>query len=878
MKENIKIGARILSYEALEKLLPSYENIFKQIESIRSMAYDVHKVEQERNKNKSYINKYKEFDTQYNNVFSVLGGRGSGKTSALLTIKHKIMNKNSQDIILPLIVPENMGENSDVLGWLFAQFEKEVNNLERILKRNNGNTKKLDSLSNANEYFEECRLKEKTLLSKKFDELIKHYTFINSDYREIMLNQYDTLNSYVKNSKNILAPEDELVIKFEEFINELLIVKKACNEIEGMTVYNEERQKALIFVFFDDVDLSNYRCEEVLNVILRYLSNSNIVVFVAGDYDTFSEILTINNLDKYKLLKIDLDTEFYNGKTCLEVRQALTKDILKKVMPPALRYYMPILTNKAKSEFVYSTEDTKKNTNYLTLKELILQKFIIENDENSIKDKSFFYYNGQLIEDYFLIFDENARGLMNVYYFLNNLEFSKFPGEDKSYEEKEFCNSLKDFLNVIIESSSVFSLYRDTIEKIIDLKENLEYSFINYNYINDLVKSNIIENEEDKLRIFILSNFMENLLNLKYYKLNERYKKTHGGNILNNILNSELYPRNEDVQLNLLLHSLLSSVLPKKIKFSINDESDYFTNIYFQQLNKLVKDNEKVNGEYSYFLMEISRKDPEWVRKILKKIMNETGDISVILENTMAKTEIEYQVIYSYNEIKENISSSDNKMKLKQEIEDNLFIKRGNIFKFKTMRYAEIDKFRAKLEEAIGELNIMKRDIESIQNEYEILNSIESRYQFVEMFTIKNIKSKLPSDIFTFIDDILQKGYLTNKQYKELKYIYYENKEEKKIASSVQRSRFLNFIKNNIIENIRSIDINRTLIGYREEDIIENLEKYIVLKITIEYLESGSRREKNEIRIIKDSLNSFLREDNKNNKAFRKLLSKEMGK
>ena len=215
MRENIKIGARVLSKDALHTLLPSNENIFKQIKSIRDMANHVYEEKENHCKNKNRNNNYKEFDEQFNNVFSILGGRGSGKTSALLTIKHRIMNENKQDIVLPLIVPENMGENSDVLGWLFAQFQKEVTNLEEFLEKNYKNQENINSLLKINEYFGECRLKEKTLLSKKFDELIKHYTFINSDYRRIMLNQYDTLNSYVKSSKNILAPEDELVIKFE---------------------------------------------------------------------------------------------------------------------------------------------------------------------------------------------------------------------------------------------------------------------------------------------------------------------------------------------------------------------------------------------------------------------------------------------------------------------------------------------------------------------------------------------------------------------------------------------------------------------------------------------------------------------------------------
>ena len=59
-----------------------------------------------------------------NNVFSILGGRGSGKTSVLLTIKNEIIKENkNNDFMLPLIIPENMGEGSDILGWTICAFE-----------------------------------------------------------------------------------------------------------------------------------------------------------------------------------------------------------------------------------------------------------------------------------------------------------------------------------------------------------------------------------------------------------------------------------------------------------------------------------------------------------------------------------------------------------------------------------------------------------------------------------------------------------------------------------------------------------------------------------------------------------------------------------
>ena len=94
-KENskVKIGARVLSQTQLDKLLPNNDYIFKTIDIIRKHAHQ-YKQELGNNKNKEsiysrYLNR--ELDRNYNNVFSILGDRGSGKTSVLLTIKNKLM-------------------------------------------------------------------------------------------------------------------------------------------------------------------------------------------------------------------------------------------------------------------------------------------------------------------------------------------------------------------------------------------------------------------------------------------------------------------------------------------------------------------------------------------------------------------------------------------------------------------------------------------------------------------------------------------------------------------------------------------------------------------------------------------------------------------
>ena len=61
---------------------------------------------------------------------------------------------------------------------------------------------------------------------------------------------------------------------------------------------NNTKNEPLIYIFFDDIDLNTSKCLEIVNMILKYLCNVNIVVLVSGSYQTFSEAITISLLKK----------------------------------------------------------------------------------------------------------------------------------------------------------------------------------------------------------------------------------------------------------------------------------------------------------------------------------------------------------------------------------------------------------------------------------------------------------------------------------------------------------------------------------------------------------------------------------------------------
>lgn len=112
-KQKTKLGARILSAEELEAVLPNAESVYEQIAVFRSSVPDEYSTRD---------CKLYEIEQRTNNI-GIMGCRGAGKTSILKTFYHKLKKeagknegkKNSRDIILPMIIPENMSSGTTLM-------------------------------------------------------------------------------------------------------------------------------------------------------------------------------------------------------------------------------------------------------------------------------------------------------------------------------------------------------------------------------------------------------------------------------------------------------------------------------------------------------------------------------------------------------------------------------------------------------------------------------------------------------------------------------------------------------------------------------------------------------------------------------------------
>ena len=121
-----------INVDFLKQSIPGLDDLDNTIKRFREVAY---------NYNNKYPNKSKYYDEKFNNNISILAGRGMGKSSALITIISQIESsqyfkkvsakKNYIDIINPMIDPEDINENSDILGWVITSLFEQANQLEQ---------------------------------------------------------------------------------------------------------------------------------------------------------------------------------------------------------------------------------------------------------------------------------------------------------------------------------------------------------------------------------------------------------------------------------------------------------------------------------------------------------------------------------------------------------------------------------------------------------------------------------------------------------------------------------------------------------------------------------------------------------------------------
>lgn len=558
-----------------------------------------------------------------------------GKSSALITIISQIESsqyfkkvsakKNYIDIINPMIDPEDINENSDILGWVITSLFEQANQLEQT------DSKKSD----LNYYFNIDNSIHHDLQEKK-KELISYYSIYSKEYSNVALNNSVNVHDYNSNLEDILTFDYKLHKCFIEFINMIIKYKRDINR-HTMKGLAGEKIEPLIYFFFDDVDMSSKKSIKILTDILSYFAHPNIVIFISGDYQVFEQSLMAYFMSETK--EVTLKMSYKKRKKEIKFAKDRTEYFLKKVLPPSYRFYVQEFSNDAAKivHHYHSNRDNifeKKNilellsyvfcagfeVNNKPEENVYLKTFIVPKpDDNDDFDKNKLVRLNEEIRmnylyAYLSVFSVNIRGFMNVYNYLVKEAENIFELENKNLKEYWNINKFKEFLRVILNSKHTYQKYQNNIEKFIYVKDQTD----NKEQDDDSTK-----NDYTKLRIdceelgLFINELMKRLKdNLDKVIMDDDNDKENDPDYIKGEINSIIML---PILVNELFYIIHQKNYEQRYKSVKNKLKNILTNTFVNSLNKnilLIPNNLGMRRTLCIYYFVISRMSINFLDKL----------------------------------------------------------------------------------------------------------------------------------------------------------------------------------------------------------------------------------------------------------------------
>ncbi len=516
-----KVGIQILNDECLENIFPDYQRLLNNIEECRNRINNI-SVDSSANQKRS---RHYQDNLMYDNVFSIIGKRGTGKTSVIFTLKKKIFEdaKNMWDIELPIITPDAISREDGILDWILAMLADKVQEIEKQCKNNREEQFDINCKYQESETVRNLKDKYDKLLELNFSERYKP----NNAY-----SYYEVVGYATKQTQNSY----KLVKEMEEFWDELIRCQKK--------LANNEHVEPLIYFFFDDVDLAPEKVESLLTVIRTYLAHPHIIVVMSADEEVFLEVLE-NSIDsKMKRPQKDVRkflqtvgtkferAEFSEETDAFYINKAYVKDdngmnnmarmYLGKVMPPSTRYYLSMFENlDEKKNFICDIKGKNELLFDVIIKQVDeLRKSVGGNSED------FLHYGKEQITFYLYFIGDTARQIGNEIWiirdFVDNLTGIDGSKRRRNTESAQVYKYVYRFMrSSIVANHSLAGVLEDEEDFIHELLKR-DYSgwkiYMNYYYINQYFGRKIdsgadnISLYEMGVKLYALAFFVENII------------------------------------------------------------------------------------------------------------------------------------------------------------------------------------------------------------------------------------------------------------------------------------------------------------------------------------------------------------------------------
>lgn len=867
MKENmnnngigVHHGAREINVDFLKQSIPGLDDLDNTIKRFREVAY---------NYNNKYPNKSKYYDEKFNNNISILAGRGMGKSSALITIISQIESsqyfkkvsakKNYIDIINPMIDPEDINENSDILGWVITSLFEQANQLEQT------DSKKSD----LNYYFNIDNSIHHDLQEKK-KELISYYSIYSKEYSNVALNNSVNVHDYNSNLEDILTFDYKLHKCFIEFINMIIKYKRDINR-HTMKGLAGEKIEPLIYFFFDDVDMSSKKSIKILTDILSYFAHPNIVIFISGDYQVFEQSLMAYFMSETK--EVTLKMSYKKRKKEIKFAKDRTEYFLKKVLPPSYRFYVQEFSNDA-AKIVHHYHSNRDNIferkNILELlsyvfcagfeadndpeKNVYLKTFIVPkpDDNDDFDEEKLVELNDEIrmnyLYAYLSVFSVNIRGFMNVYNYLVKEAENIFESEDK--HKYWNINKFKEFLRVILNSKHTYQKYQNNIEKFIYVKDQTD----NKEQDDDSTK-----NDYTKLRIdceelgLFINELMKRLKdNLDKVIMDDDNDKENDPDYIKGEINSIIML---PILVNELFYIIHQENYEQRYKSVKNKLKNILTNTFVNSLNKnilLIPNNLGMRRTLCIYYFFISRMSINF----LDKLRNYYGYDYDASNNKKYIVQLYYATIQLKTAGVKKMKSCNEELPFSYDCYDE----------YKKSTYSNLDK-RLKIEKEIAkEMNNMFKhlDREWLADKIKFATAITPTVNKIENTVHNKFLDKfglMPIDETTSILDemysIINESGNSNDYDEVINKYYLDLKQQFEQVKNLEDSSLMKVYVNNIKTNFDSLKLRNE--NEKNVDVCKNISGQIERRLENRLTDKNDENNEdiNKIKALLNSLDDF---------------------
>lgn len=422
-----KLGVKYLDDVQLTNSFPDWKALMQRIEEQRSIA---------KSTPKEYSAASEErFPQMYDNLYAILGGRGTGKSSVVLTLQQKLKEPSNQNIIFPIITPEVIIEKEcSILGWIMSAAESVVTKLETRLQRLENNQFCAGGSMGypLDKFFENCRFKKDNDLRKSYQELFKR-SVQSGGINTAAYSAEDAVGYRVEQSRR----QYKLIQDLNRFWQQLTETWYEANRQE----FGERARlnPPLIILIFDDIDLVPERSMELLNTTFQYLTNPNIVILLTAAEKVLQDVIHLKMLGRMvgsefpSLLMESLPKEVKETRRAVPVDTAtfsslerMAGEFYDKVIPPSSRYRLRRYhTIQDKCLYCYSrmgqsfVAPGKGETTSIPIEQFLLEQMDRLRDAFAPRGGSCSNFLGggkdgrQLRRAYLTIFGEKSRNIAN---------------------------------------------------------------------------------------------------------------------------------------------------------------------------------------------------------------------------------------------------------------------------------------------------------------------------------------------------------------------------------------------------------------------------------------------------------------------------------